>query len=337
MIEAHATTDSAALACRRRGIGAVWIPLVQLAGTVMNPAERRVFAMAALLALVFAIGLPFSGYRVAWLSLLPTLAAAAMLFGIATLYRTLRPEPRLAAMAMGTAALLLFSMFMALTNYLAIRLDRPLIDATLAAWDRMLGIDWPATLALVQSAPWLKLVLAAAYATTLPQIAFVVVVLALSGRLERLSLFMLAFCVSALATVAFWAAFPSFGAFAYYWEASPRLSDVGLIVDAEYARELYDLKARAIDILAIDQLTGLIAFPSFHTVIAVLAAYALWPVRFVGGAALCLNLLIVLSVPFDGGHHFVDVPAGIAIAAGGLALARRWLRKAAGVAGVAGS
>jgi hypothetical protein len=325
MTEAQATTQPAPLARRRRGFAG---QMARLVDAVTNPAERRVFAMAGLLAFVVAVGLPFTGYSMAWLSTLPTLGVAAMLFAVGCLYRTVRPDARLAAMAMGTCALLLFSMFMALTNYIAIRLDRPFIDATLAAWDRMLGIDWHAALAWVQSTPLLKLVLSAAYVLTLPQIAFVVVLLALSGRLERLSLFTLAFSVSALITVAYWAAFPSFGAFAHYREMSPAFSDAGLIVDGDYARELYDLKSGAVEVLSIDKLTGLIAFPSFHTAIAVLAAYALWPVRFVGGAALVLNMLIVLSVPFDGGHHFVDVPAGIAVAVAGLAIAGYWLRRA---------
>jgi len=214
---------------------------------------------------------------------------------------------------------------MALANYLAIRLERPLIDGLLAGWDRALGIDWVGMTAAVQGMPWLKITLSVAYVTTLPQIAVVVVVLALAGRLERLGLFMLSFCVAALMTVAFWAAFPSFGAFAYYWESGLAVSDRGLIVDVEYARELYDLQAGRIDVLAIDELTGLIAFPSFHTAIAVLAAWFLWPLRFVGGMALGLNLLVLASVPFDGGHHLVDVPAGILTALAGIAVARWWL------------
>jgi hypothetical protein len=182
--------------------------------------------------------------------------------------------------------------------------------------------------AAVQAMPWLKLALSIAYATTLPQIAIVVVILALVGRLERLSHFMLAFCIAALLTVAFWTIFPSFGAFAYFWQADPTFSDRGLLVDAPYARELFELRAGAIDTLSIDELIGLIAFPSFHTAIAVLATYYLWPVRFAGVAALVLNVLVVLSVPIDGGHHVVDVPAGIVTAILGMALAGLWLKGA---------
>jgi hypothetical protein len=292
-----------------------------------NAAERRVFAFAALLGLVVTVALPFSGFSLVWPSTIPTLAASCALFVVAVIYRTRRPNARIAAMTMGTSALLLFSMAMALSNYLALSLQRPLIDPILAGWDGALGIDWLALVAAVQGLPWLKLVLSVAYMTTLPQIAIVVVILALSGRLERLAEFMLAFCIAALITVAFWAAFPSFGAFAWFWQLDPALADSGLIVDAAYARELYDLQEGRITALSIDELTGLIAFPSFHTAIAVLAAWYLWPVRIAGVAALLLNVLVVMSVPFDGGHHFVDVPAGIVVAALGIVLADLWLSK----------
>jgi hypothetical protein len=296
--------------------------------SITNPAERAVFGLVIVLAIALAVALPFSGYSIVWASMLPTLGAALALIAVAVIYRTVRPSPRIAAMCMGTAALLLFSMLTALLNYFAVRLGRPLIDATLAGWDRALGIDWPGLVAAMQAMPWVKLTLSLAYVTTLPQIAIVVVILALSGRLERLSHFMLAFCLAALLTVAFWAIFPSFGAFAHYWQADPSLSDRGLIVDAPYARELLALRSGTIDTLSIDELTGLIAFPSFHTAIAVLAAYYLWPVRFAGIAALILNILVVLSVPIDGGHHVVDVPAGILTALAGVVLASLWLRGA---------
>ena len=299
-------------------------PLVALL-RMTNAAERRVFAMTALLGLVVAGALSFSAFTIVWRSTIPTLAASFALLVVGVIYRTRRPNPRIAAMTMATSALLLFSMLMALSNYLALSLQRPLIDSILAGWDRALGIDWPSLVAAVQALPWLKLVLSVAYMTTLPQIAIVVVILSLSGRLDRLAEFMLAFSIAALITVAFWAAFPSFGAFAYFWQLNPALADSGLIVDAVYARELYDLREGRITALAIDELTGLIAFPSFHTAIAVLAAYYLWPVRFAGVLALLLNILVVLSVPFDGGHHFVDVPAGIVVAALGIVLADLWL------------
>ena len=292
---------------------------------VTNAAERRVFAMAAMLGLVVAVALPFSGFSIVWRSTIPTLAAAGALFVVAVVYRTRRPNARIAAMTMGTSALLVFAMLMALSNYLALSLERPLIDGILAGWDGALGIDWLALVTTVQALPWLKLILSIAYMTTLPQIAIVVVILALSGRLEKLSEFMLAFCISALITVAFWSAFPSFGAFAYFWQLDPTLADYGLIVDAAYARELYDLQEDRSTALSIDQLTGLIAFPSFHTAIAVLATWYLWPVRIAGVLALMLNIFVVLSVPFDGGHHFVDVPAGFVVAALGMVLAGLWL------------
>jgi hypothetical protein len=59
-------------------------------------------------------------------------------------------------------------------------------------------------------------------------------------------------------------------------------------------------------------LKGVIAFPSFPAVLAVLftAAHArlpsFWPVA-------ALNTVMLLALPSQGGHYLVDVPAGIAL------------------------
>jgi membrane-associated phospholipid phosphatase len=58
-----------------------------------------------------------------------------------------------------------------------------------------------------------------------------------------------------------------------------------------------------------------VVFPSFHATLAVLCAYAARPLRILKFPLLALNLLIVLSSPAMGGHYFVDIIAGIILAA----------------------
>ena len=56
-------------------------------------------------------------------------------------------------------------------------------------------------------------------------------------------------------------------------------------------------------------------FPSFHAALAVLCACAAWPLRILKYPLLALNLLIILSSPAMGAHYFVDIIAGIILAA----------------------
>jgi membrane-associated phospholipid phosphatase len=67
---------------------------------------------------------------------------------------------------------------------------------------------------------------------------------------------------------------------------------------------------------------GVVCFPSFHVIWAILCAGALWTFRRLRVPVSILALLIVLSTMTTGWHYFSDVLAGIAIAALSIALAR---------------
>jgi membrane-associated phospholipid phosphatase len=64
-----------------------------------------------------------------------------------------------------------------------------------------------------------------------------------------------------------------------------------------------------------DSSQGLVVFPSFHTTLAVLCIFAARPLRILKVPLLALNLLIILSAPFEGAHYFIDIIAGIILAA----------------------
>ena len=83
---------------------------------------------------------------------------------------------------------------------------------------------------------------------------------------------------------------------------------------------------------------GLITFPSFHTALAVVTAWAFWGTRYIAGPTLVLNLTVIASTVPVGGHYFVDVFAGAAIAGARIAgLAwRPWERTVAAPAALAG-
>ena len=73
---------------------------------------------------------------------------------------------------------------------------------------------------------------------------------------------------------------------------------------------------------------GIICFPSFHAIWAVLCAYALWGNRWFRIPAFVLSCLILFSTVSTGWHYFSDVAAGTVIAALSILisnwLCRRW-------------
>ena len=60
---------------------------------------------------------------------------------------------------------------------------------------------------------------------------------------------------------------------------------------------------------------GLICFPSYHTILAVLAAAALSRVPYLCPTAFVWAALIVFSTVTTGSHYVVDVLAGLLVAA----------------------
>lgn len=282
--------------------------------SLLKPVERLQLALIGVVLLCDVALLWRGPMTMAASDALKPLVAGLIAGGIGLYYRHLRGEERLAVALIGTAFLIWFSCGIATLNYLALAFDRPLIDAMLLAWDRALGIDWPSLFTTLKSVPGLGMLLTLAYASSLLQVAIVVPVLALLGRTARLDRFFLAFILAAAVTIGFWAAFPSFGAATYLFANGTVTQLPGAIVDQDYAKSLLALKAGMMPHIVLGEMKGLIAFPSFHTVMAVLTVYAAAAVPRAFWPALAWNALVLLSVPVDGGHHVVDIPAGLVVA-----------------------
>lgn len=229
----------------------------------------------------------------------------------AHVYQTLRPEPRLAAMLLGTGFLCAFSLGASLLNYLLLTRAGPRIDVELAALDRALGFDWPAAMAWMAQHPRLNMLALIAYSSMLPQVALLTIALA-TVEAHRVYRFCLALALSALSCIAIWSLAPSFGAFSVY----PLVDNhVALALDPAYAHELVRLLHDGPGLISPRDTKGLIGFPSYHAVLAILVMWFARNIRYLRWPALALNIAVLLSTPVQGGHHLIDVLAAFPIAA----------------------
>jgi hypothetical protein len=245
------------------------------------------------------------------------IAAAATGFGC-LFYTYVRPDEKLSAMLFGTFFLVVFSASFSLLNYLLLTVAGPRIDHELAVIDLMAGVDWPALIRLAELHPWLNRVLNLAYLSLLPQIC-----LGLWGRMSDIYKLCLSVALGAAMTVACWTLAPSFGAFTVY-SVPIGTPHFVLAVDAVYAHDLLNLLAQGPGRISPFDVKGLIAFPSFHAALAIFVIWYAWSIKLLRWPALALNLLVVISTPIQGGHHVIDVPAGLLVAA--LALADKFDR-----------
>jgi hypothetical protein len=212
-------------------------------------------------------------------------------------------------------ALFIFSgMVTIVLSYLAARRAIPFYDAQLSALDSAMGFDWRRWHAFVHVHPVFDTVLGIAYASLLPQVPLTVFLLAHFGRTDRNRELFWTILVAALVTAAMFHAFPALGPFAYFG------IDFGRAI---HLKDLLQLRSGAPALYSIPELQGIIAFPSFHTVLALIFMHAHRGLRATFVPFVLLNGVMLVSTPSHGGHYLIDMIGGAAVALASIALVRQ--------------
>jgi hypothetical protein len=269
-----------------------------------------------------AILAPFQGFAFEWSSFSAPGAAALIAAGAAWVYRTRRPDPRLASALEGTAQLLVFAAVAAPLSYIGASLGLPLQDRMFDTADGALGLNWPALLEWMNAHPSLHPGFRMIYLSLMPQTLVVVLALALSRQFVRLQTFLLAFFIAALATIAIAAVLPAAGVWGYHHLHAADYANITPATRSLHLPVFYGLRDGSFRLLMATGAEGIITFPSLHSALAVLLVVALWGIPVLRWVGLALNGLMLVSIPVDGGHYFIDVFAGIAIAWASLVVAR---------------
>jgi membrane-associated phospholipid phosphatase len=205
----------------------------------------------------------------------------------------------------------------------------PLQDDALLAIDRAMGMDPQAIARYVNDHDWLSGLLLRGYGLIKIMLLAVPVALTLTLRWVRLQVFVFAFSIALIITVAISTFVPAIGTW-YGLNIAP--SQFAALDSSLYTAQLRDilaLREGSLRHLEMFKLTGIVSFPSFHAASAVLYMWALWPVRFVGGLAAALNLLMIAATPVIGAHYMIDVFGGVALAAISILLGKYFLDAAA--------
>jgi hypothetical protein len=268
-------------------------------------------ALLAVLTAIDGLWLAFGHFRLdAGAFAVLALLAGLLLWG-AHFYRTARPDPRLAAMLFGAGFLCVFSSEASVLNYLLLTKAGMRIDIVLAGIDRAMGLDWPSLMRWMARHKGLNAAAAIVYSSMLPQVALSMIALA-GIETDRVYRFCMALALSALFCITIWAFVPSFGAFSVY---PPPDAHMDLALNSAYAHELVRLLHEGPGLISPRDAKGLIGFPSYHAVLALLVSWYLRDVKFLRWPVLALNLAVLLATPVQGGHHFIDVFASFPVAA----------------------
>jgi PAP2 superfamily len=295
--------------------------------SLWTPAERLRFQIIASLVALDAVLLAVGPMRIDTTSLLMPILATSGLLGLAIWYR-LRAEATLATIIAGTAQLIAFTAAGAVLNYALMPHSGPLMDPFFYGIDQAVGIHWPSLFEAIKSHSWLSALLSTAYLSTLVQVALVVPLLGMLQRVRQLDHFLLALMVSLILTIAIWTAFPSFGAGPHLYATGQMTAFPGAVLGEDYARLMMALKSGQIREFSLSNAEGLIGFPSYHTVMALLTVYAMRGVRTAFWPMVAWNALVVIAVPVDGAHNVCDAAGGMLVAWASVAASHRLLARA---------
>jgi hypothetical protein len=199
-------------------------------------------------------------------------------------------------------------------SYIAASADLPLQDANFALFDRLLGLDWRAYYDFVMARPDLIPYAKLSYAALALSPFSIPLALCLTGRFVRLQEFVIATALSVALCAAISAVLPALGTYAELGLPATvdGFSATGYLVQLE---DLPVLRAGGLRALDLTRLKGIITFPSFHAAAGILAIWGVWCVWWLRPAALIVYGGMLISTPLMGGHYFVDIIAGVGVAA----------------------
>jgi membrane-associated phospholipid phosphatase len=207
-------------------------------------------------------------------------------------------------------------------TYIAASANLPLQDDSLAYCDRLLGLDWRAYYDFFIARPLLITYACLFYALIKWPTFIVPAVLGLTSNHRRLQQFVLACVLTVCVTAAISTLLPAIGTYQLYDlpASSAELNATGYLIQLARLPLARDGTLRS---LVISEVGGIITFPSFHAAAAILALWGFWGVWWMRPFALITSVGTLVATPLLGGHYFVDVIAGSAVAALAIVAAKR--------------
>src|SRR5260370_18456085 len=208
---------------------------------------------------------------------------------------------------------LLLAATLSFSVLIAARLRMPLRDSLFGHIDQSLGVSVPAITAWADH-HWLGTAINRSYPWLLPLLAVAAFAPPLMGKMKQAREFLLANLAAFAIGVPLFALLPAVGPW-YYYHLAPNPPQ------ASCSAQLLSLRLPGAYVFQ-EQAAGVVCFPSFHVVWAILCAAALWGFRPIRIPIALLSAMIIASTLTTGWHYFSDVLGGVAVAAISMAIAR---------------
>ncbi len=202
--------------------------------------------------------------------------------------------------------------------YLAARSRVPLQDAALAHFDKMTGLEVPAILHLMANHVWAEVTLAVSYDLLFPLMVLGVLLPAVRYRWTAVKELIVGTSIATILGSAMFALCPSVGPWVVYGYQPSALQET-------CATLFLTLRANTIHTLSPAD-TGIICFPSFHVLLAILSCVALCSIKPLRIPAIVVASCVAISTLTTGWHYIADVLGGLTLAVFAIWIAKLYTR-----------
>lgn len=230
------------------------------------------WALVAVMGLGLGLGLTLFGFTLDLPDFGIVLGIAAIygVMGFFHLWRKQVPDPKVALILTAIGQLIFIVAFMGPLTYVAGAFDFPLRDDLYLAANRVLGLDPRLLLAFVNDRPELAMWFETAYGMIRWPLIGIPVILAMAMRYERLQLFVMAFGIALIATLAVSALLPAVGTY-YGLGIGPETitPNLNAMIYGKQAQDIPAIRDGSLRDLEVFKLAGIVAFPSFHAASAI--------------------------------------------------------------------
>jgi membrane-associated phospholipid phosphatase len=244
-----------------------------------------------------------------------TAAIGIALFGLSGVLTASGRCPRVAAFLGVFSWLAVFAAVMVHLCYISAAGNLPLQDAAFAGFDEALGIDFNTVLALTGANATFATVAFVSYKKSVMLAKIVLFVLVWQKDFQRLRNAIALISTGLIVTLVLSALLPANDAFYYY---SLTDKDAGHLagsgVGLWHLEHYSALRDGTMRVFPVGGWKGIITFPSYHVILAIVVPYALWNTRWMRVPATIFAAFIAFTTMPIGGHYFADVVGGGAIA-----------------------
>jgi membrane-associated phospholipid phosphatase len=190
--------------------------------------------------------------------------------------------------------------------YLAARCKLPLQDQALAQFDRAMGVQVPAILNLMAQHPAAKTFFAVSYDLLFPMMVLGVMLPAVMYRWTAVKELIVGTSVATIVGSAMFALCPAIGPWVvYHYPPSMQQQTCAAL--------FLNLRTNSFHILGPSD-KGIVCFPSFHVLLAILSCIALYSIKPLRIPAIAIAVCIVISTLTTGWHYVTDVIGGLTLA-----------------------